>query len=188
VSPLRLVEFTPELLPVVQPWFEHPEVRRRLGGPDWPVRELALRSAARDEESFRGKTVLRSHSFVAVDDDGAVLAHIGGDVYDRWAVWDPAREEVLAVHPGRAMGAAYVVDPARWGRGMGRAALRALVDTPEVADVEQFVLGIDEDNAASRAAATAAGFMPLTDEPDSEGMVFLRLRREPSVPAGTLPV
>ena len=176
MAAVRLVPFTPELLPAVQPWFEHPEVRRRLGGPDWPVRELALRTADR-EETFRGKTVLRVHSFVALDDDGAAVAHVGGDVYDRWAVWDPAREEVLAVHPGRAMGAAYVVDPARWGQGFGRAALGALVAAPEVADVVQFVLGIDEDNAASRAAAAAAGFALLTEEPDAEGMVYVRWTR-----------
>jgi RimJ/RimL family protein N-acetyltransferase len=177
VPAVRLVPFTPELLPAVQPWFEHPEVRRRLGGPDWPVRELALQTAARDQETFRGRTVLRVHSFVALEDDEPA-AHVGGDVYDRWAVWDPAREEVLAVHPGRAMGAAYVVDPARWGRGVGGETLRALVAAPEVADVVQFVLGIDEDNAASRAAAAAAGFLPLTEEPDAEGMVFVRWIRE----------
>jgi len=177
VPAVRLVPFTPELLPAVQPWFEHPEVRRRLGGPDWPVRELALRTVARDQETFRGKTVLRVHSFVALEDDEPA-AHVGGDVYDRWAVWDPAREEVLAVHPGRAMGAAYVVDPARWGRGVGRETLRALVTAPEVADVVQFVLGIDEDNGPSRAAAAAAGFLPLSEEPDAEGMVFVRWNRE----------
>jgi RimJ/RimL family protein N-acetyltransferase len=177
VSAVRLVPFTPELLPAVQPWFDHPEVRRRLGGPDWPVREFALRTAAR-AETFRGMTVLRSHSFVAVDAGGAAVAHIGGDVYDRWTTWDPGREEVLAVHPGRAMGAAYVVDPARWGQGVGRATLRVLVQAPEVADVVQFLLGIDEDNAASRTAAAAAGFTPLAEEPDAEGMVYLRVTRE----------
>jgi RimJ/RimL family protein N-acetyltransferase len=185
VATVRLVPLTPELLPAVQPWFEHPEVRRRLGGPEWPVREFALRTADR-RETFRGMSVLRAHSFVALDDEGAAVAHIGGDVYDRWAVWDPAREEVLAVHPGRAMGAAYVVDPARWGRGVGRATLRALVDAPEVADVVQFLLGIEEDNAASRAAAAAAGFTRFTGEPDAEGMVYLRLYRGSSVPGGTL--
>jgi len=177
VSAVRLVPCTPGLLPAVQPWFEHPEVRRRLGGPDWPVREPALRTAARREETFRGKAVLRAHAFVAVDDGGVPVAHVSGDVYDRWAVWDPAREEVLAVHPGRAMGAAYAVDPARWGRGVGRQALRALVTSPEVADVVRFILGIDADNAPSRAAAAAAAFVPLTEEPDAEGMVFVRRTR-----------
>jgi RimJ/RimL family protein N-acetyltransferase len=182
VSAVRLVPFTPELLPAVQPWFDHPEVRRRLGGPEWPVRELALRTAAR-HETYRGRTVLRAHSFVALEGEGDAVAQIGGDVYDRWAVWDPAAEEVTAVYPGRAMTAAYVVDPARWGRGVARATLCALVVAPEVADVEQFVLGIDEDNVASRAAAAAAGFVPLSAEPDAEGMVFVRRTRgEPSDP------
>ncbi|OMQ14605.1 hypothetical protein A7K94_0215425, partial [Modestobacter sp. VKM Ac-2676] len=66
---IRLVPFEPELLPRVLPWFDHPEVQRRLGGPTWPEREFALRAAARDEE-FRGRRVLRAHTFVAVDDAG----------------------------------------------------------------------------------------------------------------------
>jgi GNAT superfamily N-acetyltransferase len=177
VSAVRLVPFTRNLLPAVQPWFEHPEVRRRLGGPDWPAREFTLPTPGRDEP-FRGMTVLRAHSLVAEDDVGTPVAHIGGEVYDRWTVWDRAREEVLAVHPGRAMGAAYVVDPARWGRGVGRQTLRALVAAPEVADVVQFLLGIDEDNAAGRAAAAAAGFAPLSEQADAEGMVYARWTRE----------
>jgi RimJ/RimL family protein N-acetyltransferase len=92
-------------------------------------------------------------------------------------VWDPATGQVTAVHEGRAMGAAYVVDPARWGRGHGRSALRALTEAAELADVEQFVLGIEPDNAASLRAAAGAGFLPLTTEPDAEDMVYLRLRR-----------
>ena len=56
--------------------------------------------------------------------------------------------------------------------------MRWSVAAPEVADVVQFVLGIDEDNMASRAAAAAAGFLPLTEEPDAEGMVFVRWTRE----------
>src|SRR3954464_14556920 len=69
-STIRLVPFEPELLPRVLPWFDHPEVQRRLGGRSWPERELVLRNAARGEE-FRGRRVLRSHTYVAVDDAGA---------------------------------------------------------------------------------------------------------------------
>lgn len=100
--------------PSVQPWFEHPEVRRRLGGPEWPARELRLVVSRRGEE-YRGREVLRSHSWVAVDDVGAPVGKVGGDVYDRWTRYDGSRprEEpvVTAVEAGPAMGLAYVVDP-----------------------------------------------------------------------------
>ncbi|MGY1641407.1 GNAT family N-acetyltransferase [Geodermatophilus sp. SYSU D00703] len=171
----RLVPFEPEHLPAVLPWFDSPEVQRRLGGREWPERELALRTATWTEE-FRGRRVLRSHAFVLLDEDRPV-AQVGGDVYDRWTTWDPARERVLSEDPRRTMGAAYVVDPDRWGQGYGRAALRALVEAQETADVEQFVLGIEPDNAASLRAATAAGFASLTTEPDAEDMVYLHLLR-----------
>ena len=174
--PVRLVRLEPELLPRVLPWFDHPEVQRRLGGRSWPERELVLRDAARDEE-FRGRRVLRSHTYVALDDDDMPVAQIGGDVYDRWTRWDPAAERVTASDGRRTMGAAYVVDPGRWGRGYGGATLRALVAAPELADVEQFVLGIEPDNAASLGTARTAGFQPLTTEPDAEDMVYRHLVR-----------
>ncbi|MCZ2810046.1 MULTISPECIES: GNAT family N-acetyltransferase [unclassified Modestobacter] len=173
---LRLVPFEPELLPSVLPWFDHPEVQRRLGGRSWPARELALRTAARGEQ-FRGQTVLRAHSYVALDADGTPVALIGGDVYDRWTQWDPATEQVVATDERRTMGAAYVVDPARWRHGYGTATLRALVTADELADVEQFVLGVEPDNTASLRTADAVGFGPLTTEPDAEGLVYLHRAR-----------
>ncbi|RBY79837.1 hypothetical protein DQ238_09380 [Geodermatophilus sp. TF02-6] len=66
-------------------------------------------------------------------------------------------ERVLTTDPRRSMGAAYVVDPDCWGRGYGRAALRALVDAPETADVEQFVLGIEPDNTPACAPPPLRG-------------------------------
>ncbi len=173
---LRLVPFEPEFLLPVLPWFDHPVVQRQLGGRSWPERELALRTAARGEE-FRGRTVLRARSFVALAADGAPVALIGGDVYDRWTQWDPATEQVVATDERRTMGAAYVVDPARWRRGYGTATLRALVSTDALADVEQFVLGVEPDNTASLRTAEAVGFGPLTTEPDAEGLVYLRRAR-----------
>jgi RimJ/RimL family protein N-acetyltransferase len=53
----------------------------------------------------------------------------------------------------------------------------ALRATPRLADVEQFVLGIEPDNAASLRVAAAAGFTPLTTEPDAEDMVYVHLLR-----------
>ena len=137
-------------------------------------------------EEFRGRRVLRAHTYVVLDGAGSPVAQIGGDVYDRWTLWDPATGLVTTTYPGRAMGSAFVVDPARWGEGYGRAALLALVRAPELADVTQFVLGIEPDNTASLRVAAAAGYRPLTTEPDSEDVLYLRLGRS-SVAGGTLP-
>jgi len=173
---LSLVPFTEALLPAVQPWFEHPEVRRRLGGPEWPSREL---TRVDSDELFRGLRVLRTHSWVALDEDGAAVAHIGGDVYDRWCRYaeGPGGSTVDRVEPGPSMGLAYVVDPGRWRRGFGRATLLAVVAAPEVADVRVFALGIDADNVASAACAACAGFAPDDTEPDWEDIVYYVRRR-----------
>lgn len=178
-----LVRLTAELLPAVQPWFEHPEVRRRLGGPEWPARELRP-VVSRPGEEHRGREVLRSHSWVAMDAAGVPVGKIGGEVYGRWTRYDGSRPGedpvVSAVEAGPAMGLAYVVDPARWRQRIGRAMLCAVVGHPAVADVRVFAAGIDADNDASRRCAAAAGFTPDVDEPDWEGTVYHLLRRMPA--------
>lgn len=172
--------FTAELLPCVQPWFLHPEVRHRLGGPDWPARELRRRSES-SGEWFRGRKVLRAHSWVLLDDHDVPVAKIGGDVYDRWTRYlGEGRDgpRIAWTEPARSMALAYVVDPARWRTGIGRRALQAVLAHPAVTDVELFVLGIDSDNWASRACAAAAGFTVDDPEPDFEDTVYHSHRPE----------
>ena len=152
---MTLVSFTEELLNAVQPWFQHPEVRRRLGGPEWPERELRTLHT-RDVGEFRGRTVLRTHSYDASRPDVPVIS---------------------AVESGPAMGLAYVVDPTRWRQGIGRAVLQAVVQHPSVQDVRLFTAGIDADNEASRRCAAAAGFTAEVEEPDWEDTVYYQLRR-----------
>ena len=164
---VTLRPFTEDLLGVVQPWFEHPEVRRWLGGPDWPAQEFHTDPGI--GEMFRGRRVLRTHSWLAFDSDGEAVAKIGGGVYDRWAA---GREE-----PGPAMGFAYVVDPRRWRGGYGTATLLAMMDAPEMADVRVFAAGIEPANVASVRCALAAGMTPETTTPDDEGIVYYLLRR-----------
>jgi RimJ/RimL family protein N-acetyltransferase len=173
--------FRVELLGAVQPWFLHPEVDRWLGGPDWPAREFAPPGPGSSTgEVFRGRRVLRSHSWVAFDDAGAAVAHIGGEVYDRWCRYDegPAGPVVDAVEPGPAMGLAYVVDPRRWRQGFGTATLRAVMAAPEVADVVLFAAGIEPGNVASARCAVAAGLLPDSLEPDWEDIVHYIRRRD----------
>lgn len=183
---LRLVPFTAELLPLVQPWFRHPEVDRRLGGPAWPARELRLVQQDCRGEEFRGRRVLRMHSWVAVDDTGSPVAKIGGDVYDRWTRYlgeGPDGPVVDREESGPAMGLAYVVDPSRWRQGLGRRSLLAVLASPEVADVRIFVAGIEADNVASSRCAASAGFAPDDPQPDGEDMVYF-FHRRPDRPPG----
>jgi RimJ/RimL family protein N-acetyltransferase len=175
---VALTPFTRELLPVVQPWFHHPEVVRWLGGPEWPARGLDLAGTGLGE-TFRGRRVLRDHSWVALDAAGTVVASIGGEVYDRWCRYSegPDGVRIDAVEPGPSMGLAYVVDPRRWRQGFGTAALRAVLDAPEVADVVLFAAGVEPDNVASVRCAAAAGFRPDGTVPDWEGIVHYLHRR-----------
>ncbi|WP_196804185.1 GNAT family N-acetyltransferase [Marmoricola sp. URHB0036] len=173
MTALTLEPFLVEHLPLVQPWFENDEVRHRLGGPDWPVRSLTV--AELDDDEFRGMRVLRSHTWLARL-AGTPVGYLGGEVYDRWTVWDGQR--VTAWEPGPAMGTAYVVAPDRWRQGIGSALLLAWVETLEVEDVDVFVLGIDHDNVASRRCAESAGFRAEVDVPDWEEIVYFTRRRE----------
>ena len=175
---LTLAPFTAARLPEVQPWFEHPEVRRWLGGPEWPARGLSLLDEGLGE-MFRGRRVLRTHSWVALDRDRRVVAHVGGEVYDRWCRYreTPDGPVITGAEPGPAMGLAYVVDPRRWGGGAGRGTLAAVVAEPAVADVVVFAAGIEPGNVASVRCATAAGFAPDDPEPDFEGIVYYLWRR-----------
>jgi len=171
--------FVPKQLAAVRAWFEHPEVRHRLGGPEWPERALSLQQRAHDDEEFRGQRVLRSHTWLAWDGDTPV-GFLGGDVYDRWTTWDGSDPDHAVVHhveEGPAMGSAYVVDPARWRQGYGTAILRAWMTPRETADVRLFALGVDGDNVASARCAEAAGFAASSEEPDWEDTVYFLLRR-----------
>ena len=130
---------------------------------------------------FRGRRVLRAHSWLVLDDNGSPVAKVGGDVYDRWTHYlgeGPTGPVIHRSEAGPAMGLAYVVDPARWRQGRyGSAALRAVVASAEVADVRIFVAGIPADNLPSSRCARSAGFVPEDPEPDWEGTVYYALHR-----------
>jgi RimJ/RimL family protein N-acetyltransferase len=72
--------------------------------------------------------------------------------------------------------------------GVGTAMAGALTERPELADVIEFIAGVEEGNLASAALMTRAGFQKVTDETDANGFTYFALRRNgrPSVP-WTLP-
>src|SRR4051794_6112866 len=129
----------------IEHWFDHPEVQLRLGGRFWVHRELRLINE-RPGTTFRGMRVLRSLGWVALDAMQAPIAFIGGDVYDRWVRYHgqgPHDAIISDEINARTMGLVYVVDPARWRQGYGRAAISTMLEHPDLADVELFFCGID---------------------------------------------
>nr|WP_239157728.1 GNAT family N-acetyltransferase [Streptomyces sp. SID13726] len=163
----------------IEHWFDHPEVRRRLGGREWIHRQLGL-IGEEPGTVFRGAVVLRCHGWIGLDQAGTPVAFIGGDVYDRWVRYHGEGPE-----PRIAMGLAYLVDPDRWRHGHGRSALRAVLTHPDTCDVQTFFCGIDADNHASRNCVESVGFGLLDPEPDHEGMLYChRARQDGSPTAG----
>jgi RimJ/RimL family protein N-acetyltransferase len=73
---------------------------------------------------------------------------------------------------------AFVVDPGLRRRGLGRAMITALMRRPELRFVELFEAGVEPENLASRRCLEAAGFRPRSQQPDFEGMLSYRARRD----------
>jgi RimJ/RimL family protein N-acetyltransferase len=182
---LSLHPLTAAAVQQIEHWFDHPEVRARLGERFWIHRELRL-IGERPGTTFRGATVLRSHGWVGVNHAGTPVAFVGGDVYDRWLRYhgEGPHGPVLSDEDLRpAMGLGYVVDPARWRHGYGRAAHGAGLHHPDLTDVRTFFCGIDADNHASQRCARAAGFRLVDPQPDYEDMLYFRRDRPTTAPA-----
>ncbi|MDX3517859.1 GNAT family protein [Streptomyces scabiei] len=160
----------------IEHWFDHPEVQRRLGGRSWIHSQLRL--LGQDSgAAFRGATVLRSHGWIGLDEAEAPVAFICGDVYDRWVRYHgegPDGPVLSEADPRPALGLAYLVAPDRWRQGYGRSVLRAVLSHPDADDVRTFFCGVDADNHASRRCVAAAGFTPIDQAPDHEGMLYYR--------------
>lgn len=181
---IQLVPLTSEWLPRIQPWFDHAEVQRWLGGPDWIATALRLRDAFVAGEEFRGAIVLGAFGFVAVDTTGVPVGYIGGEVYDRETYYvgggpDHPRFEDTSPDRQPFMGIALVVDPVRWRAGWGLASIRALLANPDLAYAQVVKAGIEPENTASRRLFSRAGFRPEFSEPDWEGMLTYRWQRMP---------
>jgi RimJ/RimL family protein N-acetyltransferase len=171
-GPLVLRALTHTDLAQVRPWFDDPDTRRFLGGPDWPARMLELGERVVGQE-FRGAVQTGAYHYLATRDDRAV-GYIDCGTFDRWVVYDgdhpdgPIRE-TLDVPTGYL---ALCVDPATRHQGVGQAMLAALSRRPELAAVRRLAAGVEPANHACVGCLRAAGFRPYTTEPDFEGMLY----------------
>ena len=128
-----LRRFATDALTLVEAWFDDPEIARRLGDRNWPARLLELIRTAPGTE-FRGRRVAARGAWIAFDGTTPVgLADV--EVYDPTpdGAGVPARlVDDQQAAPGPSAALSLVVNPARWGRGYGRAILRALHEAARV--------------------------------------------------------
>ncbi|HJQ01710.1 MAG TPA: GNAT family N-acetyltransferase [Jatrophihabitans sp.] len=118
---------------------------------------LAIYQAGMDENDATFETTapgwadfraghLAEHSYVAVDDAGAVLGWVSAAPVSERCVYAGVVEHSVYVHPDAR------------GRGIGRALLAALISSTEAAGIWTIQSGIFPENQASAALHTAAGF------------------------------
>lgn len=175
VSDVRLVPYTPDLRPVIEPWFDDEAVGRRLGGREWFADQIALNDDP-SPRTVRGARVTGHYAWVTVGPDSSEpLAFHTGEVYDRFNLHERAEDGSLAVVrvDDRAAAAfAGVVAPQHRNMGYGQATVRALPDVPELAGVPIVYTGVEADNHSSRRALTNAGYALTRPVPDFENRVY----------------
>ena len=129
--------------PLIHPWFEDPDTRTFLGGPDWPARMLE-HSRRAVGTTFRGARQTGAHHYLALAADSPV-GYIDCGAFDCGTVFagegpdGPIIAETIDVSTGSI---AFVVDPAARGRGLGRAMIAALFDRSELFGVGLFEAGV----------------------------------------------
>jgi RimJ/RimL family protein N-acetyltransferase len=176
---IDLVPFTAEDVARIERWFDDAETQRRLGGRDW-IRRMPSLLAATIGDEYRGKVVTGRRMWLGLDASREPVSFVDAEMYDRYAAWDgsdwdhPVISNVVEV---RSAALVLVVDPLRRRRGYGSATLRAVVEHGDMSSIGLFFGGVEQDNVASIACVTKAGFRPWSLEPDFEGMLHYSLER-----------
>lgn len=182
---VRLVDFRPKDVARIERWFDDPETQQRLGGRDWIRRAPTLLQLTVGDE-YRGKAVTGRRMWLALDEVGAPVAFIDGEMYGRYAAWDgsdwdhPIVSDVVDVP---AMGLSLVVDPQRRSLGYGSATIRAIVEHQDLAHIRLFFGSVEADNVASIRCLAKSGFVLRSAQPDFEGMLHYSF--EPQSVGGT---
>lgn len=160
-------------LAAITPWFEDPETRRSLGGPDWPAAMLDHSERAVGE-AFRGAVQTGAYHYLALVDD-APVGYIDCGTFDRCTVYGgegPDRPIVLETIEAVTGSIAFVIDPARRRQRLATNMIQALTHHPDLVTVELFEAGVEPENRGSRGALEAAGFRLRSAVPDCEAMLY----------------
>jgi RimJ/RimL family protein N-acetyltransferase len=176
---VHLVEFGADDVRQIEPWFDDAETRDRLGGRDW-IRGMPSLLTLTIGDEYRGKVVTARRMWLSLDEDGAPVAFVDGETYDRYSAWDgsdwdhPVVSDVVELP---SMGFSLVVDPERRRQGYGTATIRAVVAHPDTSHVRLFFGSAEADNIASIRCLLKAGFRLRSSEPDFEGMLHYSFER-----------
>jgi len=151
VTGLRFVPLDPGLAERIAPWFDDPATQRFLGDRQWIKRELRLIHDM-PRQRHRGLTITGRWGWVVFEGPEPV-AFVGTERND-----------------DRTASASLVVAPERRGRRIGRRAIVALLEQPEVEGVIRLLGSIDPDNVASIRCLIALG-VGVPADADDEGML-----------------
>jgi RimJ/RimL family protein N-acetyltransferase len=162
-------------LAAITPWFEDPDTRRFLGGPQWPAAMLTHgdRSVG---TTFRGARQTGAHRYVALA-AGVPVGYIDCGTFDRCTVYGgegPNGPIILDTIEAVTGSIAFVIDPARRRQRLATGMILALTHHPDLTAVELFEAGVEPENHGSRGALEAAGFRLRSPVPDCEGMLYYR--------------
>ena len=178
---MRLVDFGAEDIERIERWFDDPETQQRLGGRDWIRRAPTLLQLTPGDE-YRGKVVTGRRMWLALDNVGAPVAFIDGEMYDRYAAWDgsdwdhPVVSDVVDVP---SMGLSLRVDPKRRCLGYGSATILAVVEHQDLVHIRLFFGSVEADNVASIRCLAKSGFVLRSAQRDFEGMLHYSLEAQP---------
>jgi RimJ/RimL family protein N-acetyltransferase len=175
-------------LAAITPWFEDPDTRKSLGGPEWPAAMLAHADESVGT-TFRGARQSGAYHYLALA-DGAPVGYIDCGTFDRCTVYGgegPDGPIVLDTIDAVTGSIAFAIDPAHRRRRLATNMIQALTHHPDLAAVELFEAGVEPENLGSRGALEAAGFrLPVPDAGLRRDALLPRLDGPPS-PSSTSP-
>jgi RimJ/RimL family protein N-acetyltransferase len=176
---ITLRPFTTADLATVTPWFDDPDTRRYLGGPDWPRQMLTL-AQTQVGAMFRGARQTAAHRWLA-ERDGLAVGYLDCGTFDRWTTCTQTPDQRVVVidtidRPSASI--CYTVAPQHRHHGIAQAMIRTMLADPALDHIRIIGAGIEPANIALVRTLLAAGFRPHTEEPDWEDIIYFLLDRD----------